>query len=750
MSGGRLGRVIRWTVKVVAGLLAVVLGAALLWAYMSHPKLRSDSLLVSRAGPEVFRFTDIPSGRPLSPAEIDGYAQRLLAEMSLQEKVDQMSGDIWAFDVLSFLTIERRKYNDHAYPAGRNRRLGIPPFTFSDGPRGITMNHSTCFPVAMARGASFDPDLERRVGDVIGQEARAQGANFFAGICINLLRHPAWGRAQETYGEDPYLLGEMAAAMVEAVQRHNVMGCVKHFALNSIESSRFKVDVTLDERALREVYLPQFQRAISAGAASVMSAYNKVRGEFCGENAYLLRQILKQEWGFQGFVISDFVYGVHDGVRSVQAGLDVEMPITLHFGKHLVRAVKAGRLQEAAIDEAVLRILRRKIDFGTRPDPQGYSPDLVASAAHAKLAQEVAEQSMVLLKNQGPVLPLRREQLSRLAVVGRLADVASIGDHGSSRVYPPHVVTPLSGLRDLAGGSFEVATAPADDLAATRRLARESDAVVVVVGYQHGDEGEFIPQNAEGEQGGDRTRLTLCPEDEALILAVAGENPRVVVVVVAGSAVVMEAWRERVPAIVMGWYSGMEGGAALARLLFGVVNPSGKLPLTIPRSADQLPHFESDTEAIEYGYYHGYTLLDKQGEEAAFPFGYGQSYTRFGYANLSLSQGAISPDGAAEVAVDVTNTGPVAGAEVAQLYVGFEGSAVDRPVKLLRGFQKVALAPGETRTLHFRLAGRDLAYYDPAAGRFVVEPITYRVLVGASSRPQDLLGAELRVVEAPE
>jgi beta-glucosidase len=749
VSDGRVGRLLRRILKVLAGVVAVVIGAALLGSWLSHPKLRSDSLLVRRAGPDVFKLTDIPRGQELSPDEIDGYARRLLAEMSLREKVDQMSGDLWIWNGISLLTVERRKYNDYPFPAGRNRRLEIPPIAFSDGPRGVVMNHSTCFPVAMARGASFDTDLERRVADVIGQEVRAQGGNYFGGICINLLRHPAWGRAQETYGEDPHLLGEMAAAMIEGVQRHNVMGCAKHFALNSIENSRFRVDVTLNERALREVYLPQFRRAVEAGVASVMSAYNKVRGDFCGENAYLLTQVLRREWGFSGFVISDFVFGVHDGVKAVEAGLDVEMPTTLRFGKHLVRAVEAGRLKETLVDQAVLRILRHKIDYATRPDPQSYPEDLVASPAHAALAREVAEQSMVLLKNQDHVLPLRRDQVAKLAVLGRLADVASIGDHGSSRVYPPHVVTPLAGLRDLAGGSFEVQTAPASDLAATRRLAKASDAVVVVVGYEHTDEGEFIPENPAGERGGDRSSLSLRPEDEALILAVAALNPRVVVVVVAGGAVVMEAWREQVPAILMGWYSGMEGGAALARLLFGVVNPSGKLPVTIPRSADQLPHFESDTEAIEYGYYHGYTLLEKQGQQAAFPFGHGLSYTSFSYENLSLSQAEIAPDGAVEITVLVSNTGTVAGAEVAQLYVGFAGSSVDRPVKVLRGFDKVLLEPGERRTVRFALAGADLAYYDEGAGAWRVEPMAYQVLVGGSSRPGDLQSAELRVVAEP-
>jgi beta-glucosidase len=733
--------------------LVTVLGAAVvaliaslaLYIWLSYPKLSTDSVFARPAGHGVFTFADIPRGKQLTPQQIDQYVEKLLGEMTLKEKVHQMSGDCWLWDLVRLLTIEKRKYNDHAILAGNNRRLAIPPLAFSDGPRGVAMNHSTCFPVAMARGASWDRDLQRRVGDAVAQEIRAQGGNFCGGLCINLLRHPAWGRAQETYGEDSYLLGEMAVALMQGVQRHNIMGCAKHYAMNSIETARFKVDVQVDERTLREVYLPHFKRLVEADVAAVMSSYNKVRGDYCGESAYLLRKVLKEDWGFQGFVMSDFLFGVHDGVKAAKAGLDVEMPAPLKFGRQFLAAVKRGEVPLGVIDEAVRRILRRKIDYLTRPDPMRYDAHLVVSREHAELAREAAEQSMVLLKNEGGSLPLEKSKLKTLAVMGRLADFEDTGDHGSSRVYPPYVVTPLEGLRRYLGASANVVYDNGADLTRAKQATKSADAVVIVAGYDYRDEGEYIPQVPVPERGGDRTSLTLHPEEVELIRAVAAENPRTTVVLVGGSAIMMEEWKEKVGGILMAWYSGMEGGTALARILFGEVNPSGKLPVTIPSDPSQLPPFDPHADSIEYGYYHGYTLADKKGYKPAFPFGYGLSYTTFKYSNLRLSAAQVAPDGALAVAVDVGNTGVRAGEEVVELYVGFPHAEVDRPVKLLHGFAKAALGPGEKKTVTFTVRASDLAYYDPEASAWRVELVEHEILVGGSSRPADLLKASFHV-----
>jgi len=741
-------KVLRWFVTILGALIVVLIAGLALYIWLSYPKLSTDSVFTRPAGHGVFTFADIPRGQELTPQQIDQYAEKLLGEMTLKEKVHQMSGDAWLGDLVRLLTIDRNKYNDIAVLAGNNRRLEIPPLAFSDGPRGVGMNHSTCFPVAMARGASWDRDLQRRVGDAIGQEIRAQGGNFYGGLCINLLRHPAWGRAQETYGEDPYLLGEMAVPLMQGVQRHNVMGCAKHYALNSIETARFKVDVRVDERTLREVYLPHFKRLVEAGVAAVMSSYNKVRGDYCGENAYLLRKVLKEDWGFRGFVMSDFFYGVYDGVKAAKAGLDVEMPAALQFGRPFLAAVERGEVPREVIDEAVRRILRRKIEYLTRPDPMRYDANLVVSREHTELAREAAEQGMVLLKNEGGLLPLDKSKLKTLAVIGRLADVADTGDHGSSRVFPPYVVTPLEGLRRYLGASANVVYENGADLARAKQAAKAADAVVIVAGYDYRDEGEYIPQAPVPERGGDRTSLMLHPEEVELIRAVAPENSRSIVVLVGGSAIMMEEWKDKVGGILMAWYSGMEGGTALARILFGDVTPSGKLTVTIPSDPSHLPPFDPHADSIEYGYYHGYTLADKKGYKPAFPFGYGLSYTTFKYSNLRLSAAQVAPDGVLAVTVDVGNTGARAGEEVVELYVGFPHAKVDRPVKLLRGFTKVALGPGEKKTVTFTVRASDLAYYDPEASAWRVESVEHEILVGGSSRPADLLKASFRITEA--
>jgi beta-glucosidase len=739
------GKVI-WMALAVLAIAIVVVAMLVLW--FGNRKRSVNGPFVRQAKAGVFKFTDIPKGRVLSAEEIDGYAQRLLGEMSLEQKVLQMSGDSTLYDLLKLITIDRGKYNDEAIPAGEDKRLAIPPLTFTDGPRGVVMRHSTCFPSAMLRAASWDRELQRRFGDVSAKESRAQGANFWAGLCVNLLRHPSWGRAQETLGEDPYLLGELGLPVMEAVQRHNVMACAKHFALNSIEETRMKVDVRLDERTLREVYLPHFERLVRSGVASVMSAYNRANGDYCGESRRLLREILKEEWGFRGFVMSDFFMGVHDGRKGALAGLDIEMPVVQRFGKTLLAAVEHGEVPLAVVDEAVLRLLRRKIDYATRPDPTSYPPALVRAAEHVALAREVAERGIVLLKNDA-LLPLERSALRSVGVFGRLADAPNLGDHGSSRVYPPPaaVVTVLGGLRQ-ALGTERVVHETGEDLARVRAAARTADAAVVVVGFDHSDEGEYITElRDESEWGGDREELALPASDQALVLAVAAANPRTIVVLIGGSAIMVEEWQRQTPAIVMAFYPGEQGGAALARILLGDVNPSGKLPFTVPRDPSQLPPFDNRSLSVEYGYYHGYTLVEKQGGEPRYAFGHGLSYTAFSYANLRLDREELAPDGVVTASFEVTNTGSRAGEEIVQLYVGFSGSKVDRPLKLLRGFEKLALAPGATRRVELPVRAADLAYYDTAMGRWAVEPASYTVQVGPSSRQADLLAATFTIAD---
>jgi len=668
----------------------------------------------------------------MTEKEIDDTVNRALDMMTLKEKVATMSGNNFYL-----LLLKDHKFGVRAYPGGGVKRLSIPPFLFTDGPKGVSMPGSTCFPVPMARGASWDILLEEKLGEVIGKEARAQGANLFGGVCINLLRHPAWGRAQETFGEDPFHIGEFGAAVVRGVQKHNVMATVKHFAANSIEYSRFKVNVQITERTLREVYLPHFKRCIKDGCATVMSAYNKVRGEYCGHNSYLLRDILKGEWGFDGFVHSDWMNGLRDTIKGISGGLDVEMPRAKYYGKKLEKAVKLGKAPLNLVDDSVRRILRTVLKFTTKEDPQKYDADVIGCDDHVLLAREVAEKSMVLLKNQDNLLPFNSDEIDTLAVLGPLIDKNNTGDHGSSHVRQKNIITPLQGIKNSVGNKINIIHNEGHDIDVAQSIAQSVDSVVLIVGYTSKDEGEYIPRISKGL--GDRPNLGLKEDDIKLIEAVAKVNKKCVVVLVGGSAILMERWKEKVPSILMAWYSGMEGGNALANILFGKVNPSGKLPLTIPKNSAQLPHFEIDIVEIEYGYYHGYTMMEKEKIEPAFAFGFGLSFTEYTYKNIQVE----STEEKIIVSVDVSNEGTIAGEEIVQLYVGFENSSVDRPIKLLRGFKRVALKPKETKTVSIDVEKKDFAWYNPDNKVWEVESIDYTIYVGPSSKNEDLLTTQI-------
>ncbi|TFG17364.1 MAG: glycosyl hydrolase [Promethearchaeota archaeon] len=670
----------------------------------------------------------------MTQQEIDEFTTQALKEMDLQEKVQLMSGR----DFLKIL-IKDRGIGKSVFPAGGVERLGIPPLLFTDGPRGVVIPGSTCFPVSMARGASWDANLEKEVGEVIGKEVRAHGGNLYGGVCINLLRHPAWGRAQETYGEDPYHLGELGSALMRGVQKHNVMATIKHFAANSIEYSRFKVNVKMNERTLREVYLPHFKRCVEDGCATVMSAYNKVNGTYCGHNSHLLRNILKQDWQFEGFVHSDWMDGLYDTIAGIEGGLDVEMPRAKCYGKKLIKAVEGGKVPMDLIDDSVRRIINTILQFTTRADPQQYSKEVVGSKDHIKLARKVAEKSMVLLKNSNDLLPLDPNEVSKLAVIGELADLKNTGDHGSSNVHQEDIITPLSGITNLIGDKIEIVYNMGTDIEEVKKVAQNVDAVVVIVGYTYRDEGEYIRQFIR--KVGDRESLELKEHDKDLILALSEQNEKIIVVLVGGSAIIMEQWIDKVKGILMAWYSGMEGGSAIANILFGKVNPSGKLPFTIPKKESDLPFFKAHIDEIEYGYYHGYTLMDKNGITPRFPFGFGLSYTQFKYDNLTLK----SLEEKIIASIDVTNTGKKEGEEIVQLYVGFENSNIERPKKLLKGFHKVLLTPNQTQRVSIEISKKDLAWYNPETKRWEIEDINYSIYMGNSSKEEDLVSTQIKL-----
>ncbi len=671
---------------------------------------------------------DWQSLKTMGNAEINRTALDIVQEMDLEAKANQMAGDRSLPGLAPSFVF--KGYCGIPYPAGADRQRGIEPLRFMDGPRGIVAGRCTCFPVSMARGAAFDPDLEERVGEAIGIEGRSVGANFFGGVCINLLRHPAWGRAQETYGEDPHHLGEMGAALVRGVQRH-MMACVKHFALNSMENMRFEVNVRVDERTLREVYLPHFKRCVDAGAAAVMSAYNQVNGDYCGENRHLLTDILKEDWGFAGFVITDFIFGVRDAAKGINAGLDVEMPAKkLMTPRKIARLVRKGQVPASRVTDAALRHIRTKMRFAGKGEEYRYGPEQCARPEHIRLAREAAEKGMVLLKNEEKTLPFDPQTTRTLAVIGHLADTPNTGDHGSSNVNPPRVITPLAGIREFLGNDARASYDNGRDPNRAAELAAGADAAVIVAGTTYKEEGEYISQIG-WHVGGDRASLRLKPDDEALILTVAERQPNLVVVLESGAALITEAWREAVPAILMAWYPGMAGGEALARLLFGAVNPSGKLPCVFPKSEADLPFFDPSAREIPYGYYHGYRLMDREGKTPAFPFGFGLSYTTFAYNHLVLRAHRLAPDDILALSVRVANTGAMAGEEVVQVYTGCLNSRVHRPVKELKAFQRIALQPGEQKTLSFAIPLSRLAFYDADKARWAVEAAEYRLLVGA-------------------
>jgi beta-glucosidase len=666
------------------------------------------------------------------------------------------------------------------WPTGAVPRLGLKGLQFVDGPRGVVLvGGATTFPVPIARGASWNPELEERIGAAIAREARSFGANWLAAVCVNLLRHPGWGRAQETYGEDPLHVGVMGAACSRGIERHAI-ACVKHFALNSIDSSRFLVDVRARARVLHELYLPQFRACVEAGAGSVMSAYNRVNGIWCGEHPELLTAILKRRWGFDGFVVTDFIFGLRDGVAGLRAGQDLEMPFRMIFQGCLAEGLAAGQVSQERLDDAVLRLLRAQLRLQAAPPTHAYPESLRRCPAHLALAREAARQSIVLLRNEPlasgqPVLPLG--EMGSLALIGALAATANLGDRGSSDTRPPAgaAVTPLEGLRAARPG-LAIHHADGHPIPSAAALAAGCDAAVVVVGLDWRLEGEHIhpgdiapilaqipppdwllssrlwpglgplwrrftgliaaiTRYGSARQGGDfaagdRTDLRLPPQQVALIRAVAAANPRTVVVLMGGGAILTGDWDQLVPGLLLLWYPGEQGGHALAEVLLGTVSPAGRLPFAIPAEAAQLPPFEPRAPVVIYDLWHGYRRLHHQGERAAYPFGFGLSYSRFEASGLAIErQQDTEQSEAVRLAVSVRNAGTRAAAEVVQVYLEPPGLQMERPVRSLVAFQRLELEPGEQRRINLEIPLRRLSCFDESRDGFVLEAGRHRLVV---------------------
>jgi beta-glucosidase len=689
----------------------------------------------------------------------------LLHELTLEEKATLVSGSgFW-----------------HTRAIGR---VDLPSIMVSDGPHGLRKqpgpgDHvgagrsvpATCFPTAGALGSSWDVDLVQEVGAAIATEARAQGVSVVLGPGINIKRSPLCGRNFEYLSEDPVISGVLGAALVHGIQSQGVGTSLKHFAVNNQETDRLRVSAVVDERTLREIYLAGFERVVRDGSPwTVMCSYNRINGVYASQDRWLLTDLLRDEWGFDGLVMSDWG-AVDDPVAAVAAGLDLEMPSSKGVSaRRIVDAVRAGDLDEVVLDTAIGRLvglleraLPEAVTSGSAAADGSPAPVEFDAHAHHALARRAAAEGVVLLKNDGDLLPLDPDAV-RLAVIGEFARTPRFQGAGSSKVNPTRVDDALTELRTAVGDGASVTFAPGfgvddpdaepdlDDaalLADAVEVARAAETVVVFLG---------LPASEESE-GFDRTHIDLPASQLAVLDAVAAVNPRVVVVLANGGVVAVHGWEHRAPAILEAWLGGQAGGGGVVDVLLGTVNPAGRLTETIPRRLADTPahlYFPGEERQVHYGegVFVGYRHHDAVGGDVSYPFGHGLSYTTFAHTDLEVA--VVHPDGDGDgdgdpgwrgadrvtVSLTVTNTGPRAGREVVQLYVGRTDGAGARPVRELKAFTKVALEPAASTRVSFTLTERDLSRWSVRAGGWVPEPGRYRVDVGASSR--DLrLGAEV-------
>jgi beta-glucosidase len=686
-------------------------------------------------------FTDV-----IAVHYADSMTRAKLKELTLEEKCKEIAGPK-NFVALNMKTLFAGK-GMAITPIGGNSKSGIPSVYFTDGPRGVIVGKDkTGFPVPMARAATWNVALEQKIGMAIADEVREEGAGLIGTPCMNLLRHPANGRAQEVFGEDPYLVGQMALHLMQGIQSRGVMATAKHFALNSLENSRYTVNVKIDERTLQEVYLPHFKLCIDNGVASVMSAYNKVNGQYCGENNHLLNDVLRKQWGFRGFVHSDWEKGVYSTAPSIKAGMNVEMMIPKFYKYSVVnKAIQSGDLTLAQIDSLIYPTLFTKFLF----DYQQHHIRIKDASDHRKLAYQAAAESAVLLKNENHFLPLQHDKVKTIAIVGSLLESQNEGDHGSSYVRNKHYTSLLTAFTTYAKENH--ITLLHDDGRNVKRLqsiCKKADVVVVIAGYRFDEEGEYVSRTGKPRKdpykrpygvfgtigvGGDRPSLSLKQRDIDLLNNVTRITKSVVVNLIGGSAITMEEWKDKVPAIMMNWYYGCEGAKTIPQLLFGEINPSGKLPFTIPVSEKDLPDFPLKADSITYGYYHGYTLLDKKQIKPAFPFGFGLNY-----ADIEIGEGKVTnrfqlhEADTIHIECEVTNTSDISGIEVVQLYIGCENTQVDHPIKLLRSFMKLEFRSKESMFAFFRLPVKELAYYDEKTKSWKVAKGDYKAWVTNSS-----------------
>jgi len=696
----------------------------------------------------------------------DPQAQAKADAMTQSEKVAMLSGD---------------KVLDWNSP-GPFRSLGvssqgITEFPMRDGPRGVrTINGEvgTTWAVAVARAASFDLDLEYQVGKYQGLDMRAAKDELSLAPTINTLRHPRWARSQETYGEDPVLQGEMGAAFVRGMQKEgSTAACPKHFVGNDTDDNRETASPVYDEQTLRENYTRPFEITVKKGdPACIMAAYNLVNDTHCTENKHLLTDILRTDWGWTGFVLTDWDASVPGhGAASMNAGLDLEMPDPLAFAT-LASDLSAGNLKTETLNLSVRRILNARMkmkNFDSSYVSAAKNSGFATKADNVSLAEKTALEGAVLLKNDG-ILPLGDKasllgsgspNVKTIAIVGpdnnlpvmpengKANSVSGLGDRGSSQTSPPHVVSYFQGLTAHGGVTIKQS--------ADASAASGADVVIIPVAMAHEDEGE-----AYGG-GADRKDLTLSgshpkhwtTKPAAFIKSVAATNPNVIVLLSVGGAVIVEDWLDSAKAVVQNFYPGQEGGTAVAKLLFGDANFSGKLPFTVGKAESDYPPFGNSSSAGRFtvDYLHGYRHFEKNDKPVRYWFGYGQSYATFKYSGLKVLCSSVSTTGRLNVQVTVQNTGKLAGDEIVQLYVGYPNTtAPKRPVKELKAFTRVTLAPGESKDVQLSLPAQDTAYWSikdttasSPSGSWVVEKVVHKVLVGPSADPTTLLSADFTI-----
>jgi beta-glucosidase len=706
----------------------------------------------------------------------------LMAGCSEKEKNQQSQSDPIEAKIdslISLMTLEEKVGMIHAsssFTSGGVKRLGIPEWTMSDGPHGVRKEHGrdwnadadandsvTCLPTGVALAATWNTELGYEFGKVLGREANARGKDVILGPGINIMRTPLNGRNFEYLSEDPYLVSRMAVGYIKGVQDQGIAACVKHYLANNQEFERNNVNVDMSERALREIYLPGFKAAVQEGGVyTLMGSYNKFRGQYCTHNEYTINKILKGEWGFEGAVISDWG-AVHNTMEGLQFGTDVEMGTDLSMGPNpdyskfflgdtVISLVKSGAVQESLLDDKVRRILRIMIKTNMLSGKR--APGGMNTAEHQATALKIAEEAIVLLKNDN-ILPLNREVIKSIAVIGANADRKHAGAGGSSQVNAKYEITPLAGLKKLVGDKIAIkhveGYAIARDSKANKKLIDEAvkavsgaSIVIYVGGHIHGFSDAWN-DNAYDSEGQDKPDMNLPFGQDELIEAILKANPNTIIVLNGGGPVDMTRWVGKAKGIIQAWYPGIEGGNALAKILFGDVNPSGKLPVTFPIKLEDSPAhamnaYPGDSSLNEFykeGVLVGYRYFDTKKVDPQFAFGHGLSYTTFTYENLDVQRAA---DSTVTVKLSVKNTGKVAGGEVVQVYVKDEQASVERPEKELKAFSKVFLQPGESKSVELKLGKDAFQYYDETKSKFVLEPGKFFIQAGSSSRDIKITG----------